>query len=229
MDKRALHSMAVTSLHHYFDPANYHPDAVANAAQGSLADLDISLLLIRLGIALYKEDHGTAHAVLSRLETENLEGYPLWQKTTASLILALQSHDEHAILMALDAWLVGRKRYPGNWVSQVLDAPELKPWLGKIDPSQLIPPTIKRKGVTRKERAFVKDIDNVRQSAVRDNLTWLRTLGATQSEAALAKRYRLASVNLTLKECGLDAGDILPGITVSLDDQGQYVGSFIGH
>jgi hypothetical protein len=147
-------------------------------------------------------------------------------KLTAALILALQSLHAPSIIGALDVWFEGRARFPGSWRNEVLDAPEVSPWLSDIDPAKLIPPAAKRQRVTQKERAFVKDMKSVCEKAVADNLTFLRELGATQSESALVKRYKLVSVNLNLRECNFGAGDVLPEIIVAFDTQGQYLGSF---
>jgi hypothetical protein len=221
--------MSLTSLHPYFDPANYHPDAVAAAEQESIESLDHSLILIRLGIELYRDDRAAAYAILSRLDGDVLEGYALWQKLTAALILALQSLHVPSIIRALDLWLEGRERFPGNWRNEVLDAPEILPWLSDLNPAKLIPSAPKRRRITQKERAFVKDIKGVCEKAVADNLTFLRELGVTQSESALVKRYKLVSVNLNLRECNLGNGYVLPEITIAFDAQGQYLGSFLSH
>jgi hypothetical protein len=221
--------MSLTSLHTYFDPTNYHPDAVAAAEQGAVESLDRPLILIRLGIELYRDDRAAVYAILSRLDEDVLEGYALWQKLTAALILALQSLHAPSIIGALDVWFEGRARFPGNWRNEVLDAPEVFPWLSDIDPAKLIPPTPKRRRIKQKERAFVKDVKSVCEKAVADNLIFLRELGATQSESALVKRYKLVSVNLNLRECNFGAGDVLPEIIVAFDAEGQYLGSFLSH
>jgi hypothetical protein len=221
--------MPLTSLYPYFDPANYHPDAVAAAQAGEIDTLDVSLSLLRLCIELHKNDQAAALSVVLRLNREPLGGYQLWQKLTAALILALESLCEPEIKKALTAWLDGRDQYPGNWRNEVLDAPEVVPWLGRVDPARLIAPVIKPSILSPEERAFVRDIKSVCENAVRDNLTYLRDLGVKQSAATLAKKYTLLFVNLALRECTIDAGEDLPSITVALDEQGAYVGSFLTH
>jgi hypothetical protein len=221
--------MSLTSLHPYFDPANYHPDAVAAAQAGDIDTMDVSLSLVRLCIELHKNDQAAALSVLHRLNREPLGGYQLWQKLTAELILALQSLHEPEIKKALTAWLDGRDRYPGNWHHEVLDASEIFPWLSRVDPARLAPPIVQSRILSPEERAFVRDIKSICENAVCDNLIYLRDLGVKQSAETLAKKYTLMFVNLALCECTIDAGEELPSITVALDKQGEYVGSFLTH
>jgi hypothetical protein len=222
--------MALPPYFHNLDSSNYHPDAVARAASGRLQDMDYSLLLIRLGLELERDDRPAIATVLEHLNTRKVEGYSLFQMLTGSLMLALRGGEEAAIMAALEAWLAGRMRFPQNWINETLTAPELAPWLKKVGPARLVPPpiSVKRRRISAKQRAFVKDIDSACRHAVADNLHWLREIGVEGEEEAIASAYRLESVDLTLHECRIGGGD-LPDMIISLDERGNYVGSFLEH
>jgi hypothetical protein len=221
--------MMMNSLNRFIDPANYHPDAVANAGLAAVADVEPYWLIIRLGIALHGGDRQAAEAVLRRLDADNRQGHELFQVVTAKLILALESADSASILSALDVWLEARKSAPGNWRNEVLDAPELAPFITGMDPAKLAPPVIKRFVVTKAHRAMVRDIDAAREQAVIENLEWLRPLGVTGSVKAIARSYRIVHADQELREVTLESRKGWPDLTVSLDADGLVIGSFISH
>jgi hypothetical protein len=219
----------ITSLHRHIDPANYHPDAVAEARAGPVAALEPHWLIIRLGLALYAGDRREAEAALRHLDAENRHGHELFQVVTAKLILALESADRAAILSALDVWLDARRTAPGNWRNEVLDAPELAPYITGMDPEKLAPPVRKRFVVTKEHRAMVRDIEAAREQAVTENLEWLRPLGVTGSVKAIARSYRIVHASTELREVTLESRKGWPDLTVSLDADGLVIGSFISH
>ena len=218
-----------TSLDRFIDPANYHPDAVADAGRGEMADIPSSLLLIRLGIELHREDHAAANAAVERLEADNRGGYELFQLLTAKIVLALWSADETAILLALKSWLDARKRYPGNWSDDVLEAPELAPYVAKVNPAKLVPPKIKPRAITRADRALVKDLNAARKQAVTENLVYLRDLGVSDSITAIARAYDISFANHHLREVTLSASADWPDLVIAIDAEGAMLGSFIAH
>lgn len=219
-----------TSLDRFIDSANYHPDAVVDAADGAVANLPPSLLIIRLGLALHRGDRGEAEAVIHRLEGDNRGGYELFQLMTGKLILALWAQDKGVILAALEAWLDARRPTPGSWRHDMLEAPELVPYLAQIDPAKLVLPETKPARVSQADRALVKDIDLARIQAVTENLHWLRELGLTGSIKAIAKAYRIVYANHHLREVTLDANkEDWPDLIVALDENGVVIGNFIAH
>jgi hypothetical protein len=219
----------ITSLHRFIDPANYHPDAVANAALGTVSDVELHWLIIRLGIALHAGDRQVAEAAVRRLDADNRQGHELFQVVTAKLILALESANRAAILSALDVWLDARRTAPGNWRNEVLDAPELTPYITGMDPAKLAPPVRKRFVVTKEHRAMVRDIEAAREQAVTENLEWLRPLGVTGSVKAIARSYRIVHASPELREVTLESRKGWPDLTVSLNADGLVIGSFISH
>jgi hypothetical protein len=221
--------MMMNSLNRFIDPANYHPDAVANAGLAAVADVEPYWLIIRLGIALHGGDRQAAEAVLRRLDADNRQGHELFQVVTAKLILALESADSASILSALDVWLDARKSAPGNWRNEVLDAPELAPYIAGVNPEKLVPPAIKRVRITKADRAMVRDLDAACIQAVTENLEWLRPLGVTGSVKAIAKSYRIVYANRVLREVTLCSSKDWPDLIVALDAQGAVLGSFIEH
>ncbi len=218
-----------TSLDHFIDPANYHPDAVADAGRGEVVDVAPGLLLIRLGIELHKGNSAGAHAAVARLGADHRQGYELFQLLTAEIILALWSKDEAAIQSALDAWLDARKRYPGNWLDGLLEARELAPYVAKLDPAKLALPDIKPPAITPADRAMIKDLDAARVQAVTENLTYLRDLGVTGSVTAIAKAYHISFANRHLREITVSAKADWPDLVIALDEKGVCIGSFISH
>jgi hypothetical protein len=219
----------ITFLHRHVDPANYHPDTVADAKVGPVAAVGPNLLIIRLAVALDEGNRLEAEAALQRLDAENRQAHELFQVVTAKLILALESADSTIILSALDTWLEARKTAPGSWRNEVLEVPELAPYIAGIDPAKLAPPASKRFVVTRAHRAMVHDIDAARIQVVTENLEWLRPLGVTGSVKDIARSYRIVHANPELREVTLESRKCWPDLTISLDVQGSVIGSFISH
>jgi hypothetical protein len=219
-----------TTLDRFIDPENYHPDAVADAGKGSVSELLPGLLIIRLGIALRCADRGEAEEAIRRLEGDNRQAYELFQLMTGKLILALWAQDKAVIHAALEAWLDACRPATGSWRHNLLEAPELVPYLAQIDPAKLFLPETKRRPVTKADRALVNDINAARSQAVTENLSWLRDLGVTGTVEAIAKAYHIAHANHDLREVTLGSNkDDWPDLIVALDGNGAVIGSFIAH
>ncbi len=217
------------SILRFIDPANYHPDAVADASRGEVADVARGLLLIRLGYELHRGNDANANAAVKRLEADNRHGYELFQLLTAKIILALWSKDETAIHAALDAWLNARNLYPDNWSDDVLEASELVSYVATVGPAKRTLPTIEPSAITRADRALVNDLDAACVQAVTENLGHLRELGITGSVRALARGYDISFANHDLREVTLSATEDWPDLVITLDEQGTILGSFIAH
>jgi hypothetical protein len=219
----------ITTLNRFIDPANYHPEAVANADKGTLAELAPELLMLRLGLALQRADGVQAQAAIVRLEGQHRQGYELFQLMTGKLILALWTGDSATVLAALRAWLDARRPAPNNWCHELLDAPELAPYLAQLSPALLSLPKAKRAKITKADRALVKDFISARTQAVRENLPWLRQLGVSGNVSAIAKAYRIFAANQALRELTLAGKDTWPELIIALDAEGAVLGSFIAH
>jgi hypothetical protein len=218
-----------TSLHRHIDPANYHPDAVASAAGGTVTTLTPLLLILRLSLELHKEDYAVAKDVLSLLETQNQEGYALFQIKTAALILALQSATGSTVVAALEDWLEARKIYPENFTNDVWAAPELTPFVASFDAEKLAVPVPERYVVTEADRAMVADLSTAREMAVTENTEWLAPMGVTGSVKSIAKAYHIVHANHHLREITLGNDKDWPELIVSVDKNGAFIGSFISH
>jgi hypothetical protein len=219
-----------TTLNRYIDPANYHPDAVLNAAKSNVADVDPGLLIIRLGIELHSGNRAGANAAIKRLEADGRQGHELFQLMTAKLILALWTNDETGIMEALNAWLDARLLAPENWHNDVLNAPELAPYHAKIDPIKLAPQAALRYAVTAADHALVSDLDAARVQAVTENLIWLREMGMAGTVKSIAATYQITHANHHLREVTLGSNkDDWPDLIVALDENGTATGSFIAH
>jgi hypothetical protein len=220
----------ITTLHRFIDPANYHTEAVTDAGKSDVATLASGLLIVRLAIALHGADAADAQAAIALLEKGNRQGYELCQLMTAKLIIALWSEDYGVISFALEAWLDARRPAPGNWLNEVLNAPELTTYVAEIEPAKLALPPPKRPTVTKAVRALVKDLDCARVQAVTENLTWLRELGLKGPVKAIAKSYKIAFANHHLREVTLTSkNENWPDLIVALDEHGGVLGSFIAH
>lgn len=217
------------SLNRFIDPANYHLDAVAKAATGSVTSVDSQWLIIRLGIELHVNNFETAQIVLRRLELEQRQGYELFQVKTAQLILALRANTKSQITTALNEWLETRKKAPENFNSDVLAAPELTAYLSDIDPAKLLTPVMKPITVPKADRVLVRDIDAARVQAVTENLGWLREAGVKGTVKAIAKVYRIVYANHHLREVTLGNNKNWPELILALDEKGDLLGSFISH
>ncbi len=218
-----------TSLDRFIDLANYHPDAVAEAGKGAVADTESGLLIIRLGMELHRKNRPAAEQAIARLEDENRQGYELFQLLTAKIILALWAKDDSEIVTALDAWLEARRTMQGSWRHDALEAPELAPHLAQIDPVRLALPEVMKTKVTKADRALIKDLDAARKQAVAENLIWLREAGVSGTITSIAKAYRITYANHHLREVTLSAKEDWPDLVIALDKDGALLGSFIAH
>ncbi len=219
----------MTSLNRFIDPANYHPDAVADAGKGTVTDLPPGLLIIRLGLALERNDRKDAEQAICRLQDDNTKGYELFQLMTGKLILALWTQDKPTIIAALEQWLDARRPAPGNWCHDALAAPELAPYLTQIDPEKLILPVTKPTRISKADRALVKDLDTARIQAVTENLHYLRDLSVTGTVKAIAKAYHITFAIHELRELTLSGKEDWPDLIIALDEDGAFLGSFIAH
>ncbi len=218
-----------TALSTYLDPTAYSEEAVAAAQSGDPQHLDTDLRLVRLTCALNENDIVESKTLLSLLESDELVGHSLFKARTAALFIAAKEADRPAFDRALSAWMVGRDAWPGNWIDEVLDAPELRPWMPALHPALVKQREAARRAVTKAELAFMQDMSFCMTRAVQDNLHWLRASHPGGSIADLVDFYRLVAVDLDLKEATLDARGKLPDLIVVLDDVGNYKGSFIAH
>jgi hypothetical protein len=211
-----------------------NPDAYLDAFDTKRHEIDempAGLLIARLTVALREDELITAEEVLIRLRKMSLVGYESFQLATASMWVAARLGDAAAFDRSLNTWLYGRRKFPTNWNSDVLLAPEFAPFLATVDPERLIPPPPpKPKAITKAERSFVADLVECRLCAVEDNLQWLREMGITNPASSLAKRYRLIAVNIGLGEATFRSkDDNLPDLIAALDNDGNYTSSFIAH
>jgi hypothetical protein len=219
----------ITTLHRHLDPANYHPDAVASAGNGEVDQLSDLLLILRLGVELHREDYAASEKILNRLQSRNQEGCALFQIKTAALILALQSPTGLTSMAALEDWLEARKLYPGNFINDVLGAPELASFVTQIDPAKLVAPVPERYIVTDADRAMIADLNAARESAVKENIEWLRPMGLKGSVKSIANAYQIVYANHHLREVTLGNDKDWPELVVSVDEKGAFLGSFISH
>jgi hypothetical protein len=218
MDTPTQNAFIVTSI--------YSDEALAAARTGPLDAISTNFCIIRFWLALQEGDLAVASACHTRLLSEDVRGWPLFQVTTGGVFLALQHGQADKIIAALDTWLTGMATYPGNWQAGLLQAPEVVPWLGHFEPQRLVLPRPQKRRLTVKQRAFVKDVAGLAQRAVADNFEWLGDYGSAET---LAPMFKLADVNMELSECTLDAKGDVPSLIVSLDAHGAYSSSFIAH
>jgi hypothetical protein len=218
MDTPTQNAFIVTSI--------YSDEALVTARAGPPDSISTNFCIIRFWLALQEGDLAVASACHTRLLSEDVGGWPLYQVTTGGVFLALKLGDAAQIIAAIDAWLTGMAKYPGNWQIGLLQAPEVVPWLSQFDPKRLVLPRPPKRRLTAKQRAFVKDVAGLAQRAVADNFEWLGDYGSAET---LAPMFKLADVNMELSECTLDAKGEIPSLIVSLDTHGAYLSSFIAH
>jgi hypothetical protein len=221
--------MQTPSLAAYVQPGIYSEAAVDAARTAPLDALSVDMSHIRFWLALSEDDVATAKVCFERLRSEKLGGWPLYQVTTGGIFLAIKQGDETAIIAAIDAWLTGLAAYPGNWQTGLLQAPEVVPWLGHFDPERFASLPSRKRRLTAKQRAFVRDVAGALGQALTENLSWLRELGFHEEPETIASWYELSSVSLTLREATFDASNDAPSLIVALDGDGNFTGSFIAH
>ncbi len=208
------------------DLHSYHDDAVVSALGSKVEAMSVDLKIIRLICALTDRDYADAHATIDHLSAGEVTGYACFQTCTARLALAALEQKRAAFDAAMIEWIAGREHYPGTWDDAVLDTPLIKPWVNiAIRPK----PEAPRPSIKQKDLFYIKDLSRAVTRAVQDNIVWLREMGHKGPVADLADAYRLARVDRGLNEATLDGRDNLPDLIVSLDDQGQYRGSFLAH
>ncbi len=219
----------MTTLDRFIDPANYHPEAVAAADAGDVADVAPEFLIIRLGLELRRANRCGAEQAIARLVQDNRLGHEQFQMMTAQLILALWTREDAVIFRAFDDWLGARKTSKSGWMHEVLEAPELAPFVAKLEPAKLVVPPRRRAPISKADRALVRDFKAAREQAVTENLQWLRELGVTGTVKSIAKAYRITFANHYLREITLTSKRDLPDLIISLDEKGAMLGSFIAH
>jgi hypothetical protein len=217
------------ALHTYLDPATYSEEAVAAAREGDAAHLNNDLKIVRLTCALQDNDLEASKGLLTLLEGEALSGHALFKSRTAALLVAARQGDQAGFDRALASWMAGRDAWPGNWVDEVLDAPEFRPFLPRLHPILIKQRDAARRALTKAELTFIKDLGFTIMRSVQDNLQWLRAIDTKGSISDLADRYQLVAVDLELCEATLEGKGDMPDLIVAMDDAGNYKGSFIAH
>jgi hypothetical protein len=226
--ERHVHSMRAV-IERYLNADAYHPDAVATARVGSLADLTAQMLIVRLCDDFTRDDKAAAERTLHARAADAFVGYARFQFDTARLIMARRRDDRDAFMSALDSWLTARLMFPGNWSTDVLDATEFAPWLADIDPARLAPPVPPSTELTDEDRAWVQDIAAARRLAVAENLEWIRELQIEGTVDEISSQYQLTYVSREICEATISGSDDLPDITLTLEPDGSYRGSFLSH
>lgn len=213
----------------YLDPADYSPEAIAAARAGQPAELNTDLKIVRLTCALKDNDLQASQDILALLESDELAGNALFKARTGALFVAARQGDQNAFDRALASWMAGRDMWPGNWIDEVLNAPELLPMLSALHPALIKQREAAKQTLSKAQLGFVKDLGFIIMRAVRDNLQWLRAKEPNGVMADLTDRYRLIAVDLDLCEITLQGKNGLPDLIVALDKNGAYAGSFIAH
>jgi hypothetical protein len=218
-----------TLIDQFFNPDFYHPDAVSNAAHGDLAEMNTSLLILRLCLELRKETSVDAERVVKCLVTRQPQGYGYFQFTTAQMMIAARNNNKSEFMLALDAWLKGRAETPTNWDDIVLQEPAFRIWLAEVDPDKLKPVKVETGKMSEEDLSFVKNADAIPLKAVLENLEWLRQMNINDAPEDMAKSYRLVHVTRHLREAGFSSDKDFPDFTAALDEGGNFIGSFLDH
>jgi hypothetical protein len=136
---------------------------------------------------------------LEQLETQNPEGYALFQIKTAALIIALQCASGSSVVAAAEDESEACKANPGKFINDVLDAPEHAPFLGSFNPAKLAALVLEHYIVTGTGRAMVEDLSTAREMAVKETMAWLVPMGVTGSVNSIAKAYHIVQANQDLR------------------------------
>jgi hypothetical protein len=88
----------------------YSPDVVLQVSQAHIGELKSSLGIVRLCFKMTNNRIDVAEAVALKLMKQPILDYELFQLTTARMIIACYKNDKNAFLLALKAWLNGRKK-----------------------------------------------------------------------------------------------------------------------
>jgi hypothetical protein len=194
-----------------------------------ISKLTTSFGIVRLCVELRNNHMAAVEAVINHLMKQRPLGYELFQLTTARLILARCKNDRDAFMLALETWLKGLKKTPQNWDDRVLEESSFQDWLADVDPKKLKVRTLRKRKMSDDDLAFIKDATNIPLKAVSENLEWLREMKITETPEQIAQTYEMDSFNRHLREVSLESNKGFPGITVALDENGNFVGSFLGH
>jgi hypothetical protein len=216
-------------LDRFLNPDFYHPEALAIAAHGEIGKLSTSLLIVRLCLELRKPTTSHAEQVVRCLSAMQPVGYELFQFTTAQMIMTRRQNDKIGFMRALDGWLEGRATAPANWDDSVLQEPLFQSWLAEVDPEKLRADVKAVDVLSEEDRQFVKNVNAIPLKAVLANLEWLRQMNFLDAPEDIAKQFHLTHVNRYLKEATFDHVGEGPGFTIALDENGNYVDSFLSH
>jgi hypothetical protein len=145
------------------------------------------------------------------------------------MIIARRNDDKEEFMRALDAWLLGRSKSPGNWDDIVLQEPSFQTWLAEVDTVKFIKVTAEEPKLSEEDLLFVQDVEAIPLKAVLENLEWLRQMQIKDAPEDMAKTYRLVRLNLHLREAGFTSDKNFPDFTAALDEDGNFVGSFLDH
>jgi hypothetical protein len=217
------------TINKFLNPDSYHPEVVARACQSKIDALTSNLRIVRLCFEVRKGEINTATSVVNHLMKQPPISYELFQLTTSRMIIAYNKNDKVAFMSALDAWLKGRSETPANWDNKVLKVPEFLTWLAEVEPDKLKPVTVELEKMSDEDLHFVKDADAIPLKAVLANLEWLRQMNFIGTPEVIAKQFHLTHVNRYLKEATFDHKGDGPGFTIALDENGNYVDSFLSH
>jgi hypothetical protein len=221
--------LMATALSTYLDPSAYTDEAVAAARTGDVATLNNDLRIVRLACTLHDHDLDGSKRLIELLEGEALSGHALFKARTAALFVTAQEGDQAAFDRALASWMAGRDAWPGNWIDEVLNAPELRAMLPTLHPALVRQREAAQRTMAHEELTFIRDLPFVIIRAVQDNLEWLRPIDPKATISDFADRYKLIAVNLDLCEATLEGRHGAPDLIVALSADGHYTGSFIAH
>jgi hypothetical protein len=213
----------------FLNPDSYSAQVVEEVRQVETAKLTTSWGIVRLCFELRNNDVRAAEVIINQLMKEPPFGYELFQLTTARMIIARQKNDNAAFVLALDAWLKGRRKTPQNWDDRVLEEISFQGWLADVDPKKLKPRTVRGHKISGDDISFVKHAAHIPLKAVLENLEWLREMKITETPEEIAQTYKLFSLNRHLREASFESTKGFPGITVALDEGGNFTGSFLAH
>jgi hypothetical protein len=75
----------------------------------------------------------------------------------------------------------------------------------------------------------VQDFDAARLLAVTENLEWIREMQINGTVDEIVAQYQLTYVSREICEATMSGSDDLPDITLTLEPDGSYRGSFLSH
>jgi hypothetical protein len=217
-------------LFRYFNPDFYSQETRTEAEQGALETLEARLLLVRLALELRQKNLTIAMQALRLLEAMPLSGFRLFERITARMVVSFMLGEKSAFLVAVDAWLKGFEADRANFNTCILQQPDFASWLSEAEQARIKQALTPSDPLNVEDHTLVRDVDAVRLAAVNENLEWLqREVSIFGSPELLTREYRLHSVNRALREASFVAAADIPGITVVLDPQGNFEGSFLSH